>query len=149
MNTARIKKYVELNRRKNELRDDLAATQSEIDALMPEILEDFGDSGISNVNIDGYTVYLTAQLWASPQGGDYERACDALIEAGLGEFVGRRFNTQTVSSWVREHIRGEDGDYPESPEDALAATQPALAGALSVAKKWDVRCVAAGKRGRG
>ena len=146
MNTARLRTYVELNTRKKNLRADLDAVQGDLDALMPEILEDFADSGISNININGHTIYLTAQLWASPQDGDYERACDALEAAGLGEFVGRRFNSNTLSAWVREYVRDESGDYPEEPEEALPV---ALQGALAVSKKWDVRVVKANSKGRG
>ncbi len=40
--------------------------------------------------------------------GDISRACEALREAGLGEMVQPRFNTNTLSAYLRElHENGQ------------------------------------------
>lgn len=74
---------------------------------------------------------MRRQLWTNARDGDYQSACDALVEAGLGDFVGPRFNTNTLSAWVRE--QGEAG---ESPEEIAARLPGNLAQALSITESF-------------
>ena len=145
MNTDKLRKYVTLTAQKRELMAELDELRECMDVLEAELVEAFADEGIQNVNLDGHTVYLQSQLWAGPVEGDYERACDALDACGLSEFVGRRFNSNTLSAWVREHVQTEGGNYPENIEEALPV---ALAGAIKVDRKWSVRVRKAAGKGR-
>lgn len=145
MNTERLRTWVALSERKARLKVELDNVQARLKEMEPELINAFADEGIQNVNLDGHTVYLQAQIWASPVDGDYERACDALVAAGLGEFVGRRFNTNTLSSWVREHVRDEGGNYPDDLEQHLPV---AFLGSIKAEKVWSVRTRKAAGKGR-
>lgn len=86
------------------------------DGLNERALAALEEIGLKNAPLDGGpTVYRERQLWAGvpepEQEGatrDYDAACDALEEAGLGEYVQRRFNVQSLSSYFRELERQED-----------------------------------------
>lgn len=145
MNTDQLREYVALSARKAALKAELDDIQRQLSELEPQLIEAFADEGVQNINVDGHTVYLSAQLWASPVDGDYERACDALIAAGLGEFVGRRFNTNTLSAWIREYVRDETGNYPDDIQTALPQ---AFNGAIEARKDWSLRVRKAAGRGR-
>ena len=145
LNIERLQTFVALSERKAALTAELDDIRRDLDELEPGLIEQFADDGIRNVNLNGHTVYVQAQLWASPVEGDYERACDALVEAGLAEFVGRRFNSNTLSAWVREHVRDERGDYPEQLDEHLPV---AFLGSIKAEKKWSVRIRKSGGKGR-
>ena len=145
MNTAKLKDFVGLTEEKRRITAQLEHIQGELDALSEVLLDQFADEGVRNVNIDGHTIYLQAQLWASAVDGDYERACDALEQSGLGEFVGRRFNSNQLSAWVREHTRDEAGNYPDTLDEHLPV---AFLGSIKAEKKWTVRARRSAGNGR-
>ena len=130
---ATLGKLVKLTLAKRELDAKLKEAKEEIKAAEEAVLSVFGQLGVSAVTVDGYTLSPHIQLWAGA-GGDYPTACAALVEAGLGDFVQERFNTSTVSSWVREQPRTPDGQ-PILPE--------ALKGKLLITEKHKVGVVKA------
>lgn len=94
----------------------LQEQQSELDKIIRE--EVFAPLGVRSMKTDLGTVSLRTDIRASG-GGDRDAAVQALLDAGLTEYVKPNFNAQTVAAWVREQIglaRDELGD------DVLAMT---------------------------
>lgn len=122
MDMQRLKRFTELEHRRREIKEELDKVNAELGSLEEGLLRDFEDAGMSSVNIDDLCVYLHRQVWAKPKNGDYPGACAALEQAGLGEMVERRFNTQTLSSWVREQEKAGE-KMPESLKDAIVVSE--------------------------
>lgn len=108
-------RYVERDLERKRLEKELEAVKGELADLEPALLEDLASAGEDKLTVnlpDGRkaTLYIHRQLWAtSPRDDDgnvdYDAACAALEAAGLTQFVQRRFNTNTLSSYVRELAR--------------------------------------------
>jgi hypothetical protein len=118
----KVKRYVELADRKKRLQEELDAVSAEARPLEKEIIQEFEQTGVHSVKVDGATVFLYRQLWAKAKEGNYDRACEALAGAGLGSFVERRFNTHSISAYVREQ-EACGQDIPASIRDALEISE--------------------------
>jgi hypothetical protein len=70
---------------------------------------------------DGATVSHTSQVWASPQGGDHARLTAVLDDLGLDWLKPGTVNSQTLSSYVREHL---DPDKSLDLETRIANGHP-------------------------
>lgn len=115
VDTALLRSYVELRQRQKERTAQADAIKAEANEVEKELLEQFGNEGTDSMRItmpDGSkrTVYLHRQLWARVEEGvDRAAICHAFQEIGLDQFVSESFNSQTVSSWMRDLEReGED-----------------------------------------
>lgn len=117
-NDEKINTYIELEKRKKKLQSELNKVKKKLNKLEGDLLEYFEETGTSSINRNGITLYLHSQLWANPINGDYERACKALKDAGLDDYVRERFNTHQVSAFVRE-IKEQGEDLPEQLEENL------------------------------
>ena len=120
--TEKVRQYVELDKEKKELKSKLNIIQGVLTNLEEDVLEAFIEEGATSITVAGRTVSPRVQVWVSPKDGDYETACKALEAAGLGQFTGKRFNTQTVSSYVRE-ILSEGDELPPELADVLKVTE--------------------------
>lgn len=140
MDTKKIKEFVKLNQRKKDLESEAKSVGAEMRKLETELLEQFAEDGVSNINLDGVTVYTHSQLWAGAKDGDYERACEALREEGLGDYVQERFNANSISAWVREYVRELQEEKPDlDTEDASTWLPGRLKDTISVAEKFGLR----------
>jgi hypothetical protein len=142
MNADALRKFIELTRRRRELEEQLDDVKQEIAVLEQSLIDQFAQEGINRVSMDGATVYLKRELWASARDGDWQRACAALKEAGLGHYVEEKFNVLSLSAFVREVDRNGD------------QLPPALADAIAVTEKYSLRVTgiqrqAAGSRAAG
>lgn len=81
--------------------------------LEQQVLDELAERGERGFKHDGTgkTVSITQQVWAriaktgddtTPE--DRERAADALVAAGLGDYVQRGFNVQSLSAYFREQV---------------------------------------------
>lgn len=105
----------------------IGTTDDELAALEAEVVAMFQRNGVDRVRLGNkVTVYLRTLYWAKALDGDYERACSALRAAGLDDMVEERFNTQTLSAWVRELL------------DAGEELPPSFDGAIEVNPKTNV-----------
>lgn len=103
METDRLREYVRLRREQKNREAEAAQVKDLADALEQELLEDFAENTIQSVTVDNTTVYLSRSLWAQVEPGvDRTEVLSALRDAGLGHFVSESFNTQTVSSYLRD-----------------------------------------------
>ena len=114
----KVHEFIGLIERKRGLEAALKDVENEIRSVEPIALEYMAGEGIQNCNVDGYTVYLQTQVWASLQ-DDRIAAIAALKDAGLEDMVQETVNSQTLSAWVREQ---EDG-VPESLKPHLRVNE--------------------------
>jgi hypothetical protein len=98
----KLKRFAELSRKAKVIKADADAVNDEMKQLESIILMAFEREGVQNMKVDGMTLYLHSQVWASAKDGDKDGAMQALKANGLGHFVQESFNTQTLSAWVRE-----------------------------------------------
>lgn len=127
LDMTKVRDFVALEKERRELESRLKVVTTKLSDLQEELLEGFTQTGLTQAKMDGLRVYVHRQLWASAKDGDYEKACAVLKEVGLSEFVGERFNTNTLSSWVRERVKSE----MPLPEE--------FAGVIEVVEKFSLR----------
>lgn len=108
-----VKELIALTRRKRELEAELEEVQRRIAELEERIVAEWVEAGVSRARVDGYTVYLSREIWAAPEGGDHEGLAKALAALGLTEFAAVRVNHARLSAWVRELYR-EGQELPEA-----------------------------------
>ena len=108
-----IKTYLNFDRQRKKLELQVKDLKEKLAKLMPKVEEELLQAGVDSLKLDGASVGTRSQLWAKPKNGDYEKACEALRKAGLDDFVRERFNTNTLSAYVRE-LRDNDQPLPES-----------------------------------
>jgi len=95
------RQFVELTRRKRDLERRLADLRQELEPVRQELLDQMAEAGLQNLTLDdGAQVYLHRRRWAKVRDGDYERAVQALRNAGLSHMV--RPLSQSVSAFFRD-----------------------------------------------
>lgn len=116
-----LREYVEKDRRKRELTTELAAAHARLLVLEEYLKHQFAEMGQSSAKVDGTTVFLRADLYASAVDHDTDGLYRGLREAGYGDAVKETVNHQTLQSIVREWPRGEDGhiQIPEPLEGKI------------------------------
>lgn len=129
MNIELLTNYANLMKEKKDLDAQARIIKGEIAHIEDAVQEQFINNGVDSLKVNGQTLYLHQQLWASPKKRDgdstdsaYERACKKLSEIGLDDFVNPRFSTQSLSAFVRE--RSSDGEpLPDGFEDVISVTE--------------------------
>lgn len=122
INSQKLEQFIQLNEQKKQLEAELEKVKDTIAELQTILLDQFGDNGMSKISLNGSTVFLKRQLWASAKDGDYKRACQALIDSGLDHLVNTRFDTNSLSSFVRE--QDELGiELPTLLKDTIKVTE--------------------------
>ena len=106
MSTEILRQFVENERLRAHLKSELEAANAEKARLEPMIVQIFSEEGVQSQKLkmaDGSmpTVHLRRELWAGHQ-GNAQALCDALKDGGYASQVKENFNTQSLSSLVRE-----------------------------------------------
>lgn len=83
----------------------LRKVRGELEEAVLDLFSQFGVKSMTTT--DGKTVHLHVQVWANAfldENGErnYAAACEALANAGYGEFVTTKFHVGQVSSLIRE-----------------------------------------------
>ena len=118
MDDLNFKQFIELNREKKILKQQLAKIEEEITVLEEILLEQFQNLGMSKITIEKNTVYLKKRLFVSPKNGDRTAVIEALKDSGLENFIQENFNTNTLSAYVKE--QAECGfELPKLLSDSL------------------------------
>lgn len=107
MNTETARRWLEAKRTKKQLDSALRDVSEEIQNLEISLIDQMINDGITQVKLDGATIYqsnvkradVAYQENESTDEG-YNRTCDELERVGLGHLVKRRFFTQSVASWL-------------------------------------------------
>ena len=118
-----VRRFVKLEKQRRKIEDALKKIKADIEAVHGPSLEYFQSKGIQRQTIDGLTVHLRRELWASKLAAvTHSEACDALKEAGLGDFTGERINNQGLSAYVRE-LDSQDQELPATLEGIIKVSE--------------------------
>jgi len=126
-----IKTYVDLADGIKELEARVKGWKSDKAKIEKRILENFSETGISSIKIDGSTVYLHRQLWAGTDRHEDEddeseepkiRAIAALRAAGCEDLIKENFNVMTLSAFVRELDQNKE-ELPAEFEGAIKVAE--------------------------
>lgn len=122
MNTAWIRDWMKMVERKREAEERIAEINEQIKECERLILRDLQEEGVDRITVDGKTVYVRREVWAS-SGGDTPALVQAFKEEGLDELVTETVSSQRLSAWVREH----DPERSMSEEEIVSALPPRIA----------------------
>lgn len=117
----KVKRIVAIKNQLDELDAQMKALKAEYDKLEPEVIEYMTSEGIQNLAVDGRTVYVKRQIWASVN-KENPFALDILRDNGLGDFIEEKVNSQRISAYVREFEKAGD-EIPAWCHEALNITE--------------------------
>lgn len=101
---ARLKTYAELEHKRRDLEAQLKAVEQQSRELGDVLLDDFGETGMSNANVDGLCVYIRMDRYVSKKSdATMEQVCAALREAGLAYMVSDGYNAASLKSLIKEY----------------------------------------------
>ena len=104
MNTAELKEFVALEEEKSNLKSRLKAIESRLGELDESLTKQFLDDGIQSTRIDGRTVYLHRDIYASAKDGAKDAVVAALKACDLGQYVKEDYNANSLKAYVREMV---------------------------------------------
>jgi hypothetical protein len=119
-----VKRIVRLRKEREAAQAKADKLKAQMEELEPKVLEWFSEIGSDQMRIDGVTVHIRRELWASVGENGVDFLKDALDAAGIDPttIVAERANTQTLSALVREFDR--DGrPLPNSLSAAVKVTE--------------------------
>lgn len=136
MDTAKVKEYVCLEKRKDSLSAELKQVDQDLKALERVVVNEMVNAGFNKVEADGRTLKLVPDVQASPV-EDRWAVVEALKEAGLDQFIPQNYNDSQLRGFVKEIAsevlsRAQDEDRIASAEDIRSALPEALGRALKV-----------------
>ena len=112
--TAGLKRLLELNAEKDRLEARIKEITAERDEITNGVLEQWSMDGVTQMRVDGATVYVRRSAYARIL--DRDRVKEVMEGAGLAGMLTP--NTNTLSAWIRE--READGQpLPESFEGVV------------------------------
>jgi hypothetical protein len=141
MNTAELKEFVALEDEKADIKARLRAIESRLGELDESLTKQFLDDGIQSTRIDGRTVYLHRDIYASAKDGDKEAVVAALKACDLGQYVKEDYNANSLKAYVREMVReAEDRARAEGRviDDPAKALPEHLAATLNISTVFSV-----------
>lgn len=111
MDMERVRDFITLTARKRDLEAQLRKVTAQVDHQEAQLLDSLASSGelthFEHIKVDGATLGLRRTYYATQRDGFTGDPCDALIAAGMGELVRRRYNTQTLNAWLGEQMEQE------------------------------------------
>lgn len=134
----RLLTFVALSDEKAALDARLKVVKDELAALSDLLATQFALAGVPRMTVNGRTVYLHRQVWASvqPEDGDLDAAFKVLERYDMGWMVKPTVNSQTLSARIREMEKEFEGlDF----QDFLDSLPPDLRDALRITEKFEVR----------
>ena len=125
MDTAQLKKYVEVRHHAQHLKSEAESARKRADEMETSLLEQMEQEGVSSVKLDGLgTVSMHRIVWCSAidadpddpdTGKDVKRTVAALREFGGDDLVdmiyGMKLSTQSLSGFVRDLEK--EGEIPD------------------------------------
>ena len=141
MNTDELKEFVALEKEKATLKARLKAIDSRLTELDESIAQQFVSDGVQSMRIDGRTVYLHRDIYASAKDGARDAVVAALRDCDLGQYVKEDYNANSLTAYVREMVREAeeqarlDNRVIDDPAEALPA---GLAASLKISTVFSV-----------
>ena len=102
-----LKRFVELESKKTKLQSELNKIKKELESIEPVARSYMLDNSIQSMNIEGRTAYLKEDVFIKLLTEKREVA-QALIEAGLNDFVREDFNIRTLTAYFREMLSNNE-----------------------------------------
>lgn len=127
MDMDKVKRYRDLRVAAASAGAESKGLTAEADALERQLIEQYAEEGVQNIRVDGSTVYLERKVYAQKEKGpdgevvETSAVTEALIAAGLGDFVTPTYNVNTLSAYLRE--LDEQGE--PLPEALVGLVRPA------------------------
>ena len=136
MNLEQLKEFVCLENRKKELDAEQKQVKQQLDDLEEALVPQFIQDGIQKMTVDGRTVSLVHDIYASPL-KEREDVVAALKASELGQYVAENYNTNSLTAFVREVARdvailAEREGRPYGEDEVLQALPKPLGSALKV-----------------
>jgi vacuolar-type H+-ATPase subunit I/STV1 len=136
MNMEQLKEFVCLENRKRDLDAEMKGVKAKLDELEEALVPQFIEDGVQSMKVDGRTVSLAQEIYASPLDGR-ERVVEALKASELAQYVSENYNTNSLSAFVREVARdvaaqAEREERIFTEEDVRAALPAPLGQALKI-----------------
>lgn len=127
MDANRLHLYAELDQKRLRLRKEQEDIEAALKPLEEAILEEITQEGVTSFRVTTpdfglVNVYLERRVWAKCVDGDWARATQALKSAGLTEYIEVKYNTQSLSAYLRELDRAGE-PLPEQLMGAIDAEQ--------------------------
>lgn len=121
-----LDEFVELTMRKRDLERQLRAVKEQIEPLAAQLLDEFSSEGVSGKRHEGTgrMVSISRKVWARAADGDKPAACEALKDAGLGDYVQEGFNTNSLSAYFREQWDQYVAQHGTGTDPAVVLPQP-------------------------
>jgi len=136
MNTQQLRRFVSLETKKKDLDTELKTVKQQLaeleEALVPQFIED----GVQRMTVDGRTIALARNVYASPL-NDRSEVAAALKASELGQYVAENYNSNSLAAFVREVARDigeqcENGGRLLSEDDVRAALPAPLGKTLKI-----------------
>ena len=134
INTDQVKEWIKIKERRKAIKDEDDDLILELEALERTIIAAFGEDGLQRLTIDGRTVSMRREVWASA-GGDTPGLAAGLRAAGLDELVNDAVHGGRLSSWVRD-IEREAGGEALAPEALRALLPEPVRPAITISEVW-------------
>jgi hypothetical protein len=136
MDTAKVKDYVCLERRKEALAAELKQVDQDLKALERVVVNEMVNAGFNKVEAEGRMLKLVPDVQASPV-EDRWAVVDALKEAGLDQFIPQNYNDSQLRGFVKEiagevFSRAQQEERVASADDVREALPEPLGRALKV-----------------
>ncbi len=141
MKVSELKEFVALEEEKADLKARLKAIETRLVELDELITRQFLDDGIQSTRIDGRTVYLHRDIYASPKDGDKQAVAAALKACNLGQYVREDYNANSLKAYVREMVReAEEAARAEGRviDDPAKALPERLAATLNISTVFSI-----------
>lgn len=141
MNTAELKEFVALEKEKATLKARLKVIESRLTELDESIAAQFVSDGVQSMRIDGRTVYLHRDIYASAKDGARDAVVAALRDCDLGQYVKEDYNANSLTAYVREMVReAEEQARTENRviDDPAEALPAGLAASLKISTVFSV-----------
>lgn len=96
-----VKRFVGLRQRKAALQAELKEVKDELDGIGSDLVEQFLQDGIQNINMDGQTVYIRRRVWARiDKANDPEFIYETLKNHDMDHMM--TVNSNSLAAYVRE-----------------------------------------------
>jgi hypothetical protein len=141
MNTELLREWLTLDERKRQLKADLEDVEEQIAQKIDAVTDEFINSGVNNIRIDGRTVYVACDRWPKVK-GDKSVLVAAMKANSLGDFVKEDFNTQSLRGVMNEWIHTRMNELtPEERAvfDVNDAIPEALRDSLGVSEVYSIK----------
>lgn len=122
MDNRTLKRYVRLDTERKELETKIARVKDKQKECEETLKRQFEKAGVQSVKVDGNSVYIMRQLWASAKDGDRQAVCAALKKGGMEDYVAENFNTQSLSAYVRE-LDGLGDPLPDGLKECVQVVE--------------------------